>query len=280
MTSKDYYEVLGVTENASAEEIKKAYRSLAFKYHPDKNPGSEEMMKSINEAYAVLANPEKRKEYDGFRSTYGSQAREQFRQGYSDQDIFRGTDINAIFEEMSRAFGFTRPEDLFTRGTFYGQNYRTFVFRGPGFFSRGYVYTGPIGRRAQSAGAGAEAGQHRGNPLLQKILLKAAQRLQSDIARKYGIPVRGKDLDGVLEIAPGDAVAGNKVPYKVRQGSLSRDLLVRIPPGTVDGRVLKLTGMGEEGTNGGERGDLYLKVRIKESLIKKVTDTVRRWFGK
>ena len=65
MTSqKDYYKILDLSEDASSEEIKKSYRTLAFQYHPDKNPGTEEMMKEINEAYAVLSDERKRKEYN------------------------------------------------------------------------------------------------------------------------------------------------------------------------------------------------------------------------
>jgi len=64
-----------VGEIAGADEIKKAYRNLAFRYHPDRNAGSEEMMKTINEAYAVLSNPDKKNEYDSLRQQYGPSAR-------------------------------------------------------------------------------------------------------------------------------------------------------------------------------------------------------------
>ena len=100
----DYYKILGVDKQASLEEIKKKYKQLALKYHPDRNKGSkeaEEKFKSINEAYAVLSDPEKRKQYDTFGSTG-------FRQRYSQEDIFRGFDIGDIFKD----FGFT-TEDIF-----------------------------------------------------------------------------------------------------------------------------------------------------------------------
>jgi len=95
---KTYYDDLGVGQQAGAEEIKKAYRKLALKYHPDKNPGNtqaEERFKRINEAYAVLSNPEKRKQYDTFGDTG-------FHQRFSQEDIFRGFDLNDIL----RQFGF------------------------------------------------------------------------------------------------------------------------------------------------------------------------------
>lgn len=89
---KDYYKTLGVDKSASAEELKKAYRKLAMKYHPDRNKGdkaAEEKFKSINEAYAVLSDTDKKKEFD----TYGSDG---FRQRYSQEDIFQGSDISDV----------------------------------------------------------------------------------------------------------------------------------------------------------------------------------------
>ena len=144
MTDKDYYKVLDVSEDAAAEEIKKTYRKLAFQYHPDKNPGSEELMKEINEAYAVLSDQKKREAYNSYRQRYGSSARGQFRQNYAEQDIFKDSDIYQIFEELSRAFGFSRPEDLFSRNNFYGNQFRTFEFKGPGFFGKGTFIFGQM----------------------------------------------------------------------------------------------------------------------------------------
>src|SRR5674536_318971 len=97
--AEDYYQVLGVDKKASADEIKKAYRKLALKWHPDKNPNNksaEEKFKKISEAYAVLSNKEKRQQYDQFGSA------DQFRQQYSQEDIFRDFDL----DEILRGFGF------------------------------------------------------------------------------------------------------------------------------------------------------------------------------
>lgn len=94
----EYYSTLGVAKTATADEIKKAYRKLALKYHPDKNPGNaeaEKKFKEISEAYAVLSDAEKRKQYDTFGATG-------FQQRYSQEDIFRGFDVNDIL----RQFGF------------------------------------------------------------------------------------------------------------------------------------------------------------------------------
>src|SRR3990172_9063809 len=93
----DYYKTLGVAKDATNDDIKKAYRKLALKYHPDKNPGNQEMeekFKKMSEAYAVLSDAKKRQEYDRFGS-------DGFSQHYSQEDIFRGFDLN----EILRGFG-------------------------------------------------------------------------------------------------------------------------------------------------------------------------------
>jgi curved DNA-binding protein len=95
-TKKDYYELLGVTRGAPEDEIKKAYRRLAKKYHPDKNPGdkeAEEKFKLISEAYAVLSDKSKRQEYD----TYGMGG---FQQRYSEEDIFKGANFGDLFRDL------------------------------------------------------------------------------------------------------------------------------------------------------------------------------------
>ena len=102
----DYYQVLGLKKNATPEEIKKAYRKLAVKYHPDKNPGNkeaEEKFKEINEAYAVLSDPKKKEQYDQFGSAG-------FHERFSQEDIFRGFDVGDLFKD--KGFG---TEDIFSR---------------------------------------------------------------------------------------------------------------------------------------------------------------------
>ena len=98
MPGKDYYKILGVSKSASPEEIKKVYRKLALKYHPDHNKGNnsaEAMFKDLNEAYAVLRDPEKKKQYDMFGA-------EGFHNRFTQEDIFKGFDLGSIFRE----FGF------------------------------------------------------------------------------------------------------------------------------------------------------------------------------
>ncbi len=106
----DYYKVLGVNKDASQDDIKKAYRDLALKYHPDRNKSkdAEEKFKEINEAYAVLSDAEKRKQYDA----YGP---EEFNQRYDRDTIFRDFDFDSLFRSMGMDFGFGGSDDIFSR---------------------------------------------------------------------------------------------------------------------------------------------------------------------
>ena len=132
MVGKDYYTILGVPRSASPEQIKKAFRNLAMKYHPDRNKGGKEAeakFKGINEAYAVLSNPEKRKQYDMFGA-------EGFEKRYSQEEIFRDFDLGGIFKE----FGYG--------GKGRGQNIFSHIFGGTGqrdFTGRGSPFDSPFG---------------------------------------------------------------------------------------------------------------------------------------
>ncbi|MEW6374928.1 MAG: DnaJ domain-containing protein [Thermodesulfobacteriota bacterium] len=125
MLQKDYYQILGLNRNASEDEIKRAYRKLALKYHPDHHPDdseSEEIFKEIGEAYAVLGDPEKRKEYDRFGHSG-------FKRRYTTEDIF--SDLN--FEELFREFRFGFENRSF-RGFFCGRRGRGCGRRKANFF--------------------------------------------------------------------------------------------------------------------------------------------------
>jgi len=282
MNNKDYYKILGVSKDAPFEEIKKTYRKLAFQYHPDKNPGNEDMMKEINEAYAVLSDERKRREYDSFRKSYGFFARDHFRRTYTEQDIFKDSDIHNIFEELSKIFGFNSPEDIFSRNAFYGSQYRTFEFRGPGFSGRGFFFFGPMTGFYQDM-MKRTSYQQREFPtyrpsLLSKILLKGLGMFQKYAAKKYGVelPERGRDWQDEITITPEIASSGGKVRYHYPKQGKPRDLMIKIPAGVKEGQRIRLKGMGGEGRHGGDPGDLYLSVKIRTSLLRKIVSFFRK----
>jgi len=267
MRQKDYYEILGVGRNSTQREIKEAYRKLAFQNHPDRNkenPSAIERMKEINEAYAVLSDSRKRRDYDFLREHYGSNSYDRFKQNYSEEDIFRGSDINRIFEEMARAFGFRGFDEVFRES--YGQGYRSFEFRRPGVLGRGFVFFGPsLGRKKQGE-----------IPVSSEILPGVAGKVARYLLKRtLGTrePVRGKDLENVIYLDPLQALEGTKGKYFHRKRS--KELMITIPPGIKEGQKIRLRGMGEEGKGGGEPGDLYLKVRIKKPLLQRVRDLLR-----
>lgn len=272
-----------MNEHASPEEIKKAYRNLAFRYHPDRSPGNEETMKEINEAYAVLSNPAKRGEYDSLRQRYGGFARDRFRQTYTEQDIFRGSDIGRIFEELSRAFGLNSPEDIFSRSSFYGPRYQTFEWKGSGLSGAGFFFYGPAGRTFQdrlraSALRRPEQATGGGRPFLSAFILRGLGLFQKLAAKKLGLdlPERGRDLHDAIGITRGEASAGEKVRYSCRKDGRVRNLLVSVPSGIKEGQKIRLRGLGGKGKQGGEAGDLYLTVKFRTPLGEKIRGLFRK----
>jgi len=260
MEQKDYYDILELKNDADQKQVRDAYRKLALIYHPDRNqnnPEAAERMKAINEAYAVLSDPQKRKEYDALKTAYGSSAYGRFRQTHTDQDIFRGSDIRQIFEELSRAFGYRSFEDIFREA--YGAGFRTFEFRQPGAFGRVFV-----GGAAAGPGAGKSA------PFAGYL----EKMIRYGLKKKWGIdlPERGKDVTDSIMLSPDQARLGAKIDYSCKR--TGRALLVTIPPNTAAGRQLRLRGMGEPGHAGGEAGDLYIKVGIRNPLMQKAKDFI------
>lgn len=276
-TQKDYYQILGVGEAASEEEIKRAYRRLALLYHPDRNPGdprAEERFKEISEAYAVLVDPTKRREYRAFRQAQARQ--EPFRgRAWSQDDLFRDlfSDPRSadIFEELGREFsrlGF-RFDDTFFRNVFFG---------GRGIFFGGVVVFGPFGMRRMVFRPGREAVGARQRyevrpepepaaiPSVTGFLgwlareLKAVLTAPAEGARRLLALAggrRGADVIQRLEITTEEARVGGKKRVAIQRDGRREELLVKIPPGILPGTRLRLRGKGMDG------GDLYLKVEIR-----------------
>ena len=259
MEQRDYYEVLGVPSDATEKQIKAAYRKLAFQYHPDRNtgdPDSAAKMKAINEAYAVLSNASKRRHYDDLKQQFGSSAYNRFRSNYTENDIFKGSDINRVFEDMARAFGFRGFDDIFREA--YGQGYRTFEFKRPGFSARGFVFTGPLRRSGQSRTAPPAMGK------LSRYLIEKLTGVE--------LPQNGADVTEMIDLTPQEAAEGGPYPYYYRKQS--KKLVVMVPKGLREGQRIRLAGMGEEGKGGAKPGDLYLTVKIKRPLMQKLKDWI------
>lgn len=267
MNQRDYYQILGIDSNAAPQAIKQAYRRLAFQYHPDRNranPAGVEKMKEINEAYAVLSDPRKRRDYDTLRERYGPSGFDRFRQSYSEQDIFRGSDINLIFEEMARGFGFRGFEEIFTES--YGLGYRTFEFRRPGVFGRGFIFFGSTYNRDGQPHA----------PASFEMLFGNWGRLTGYLLRRVmgiGEAKGGKDWYDTLTLDPRQAREGGKIKYFHRRRS--KELVVTLPLGIRENQKIRLKGMGADGMGGTESGDLYLKVRIRKPLLQRVRDLLK-----
>ncbi len=265
MTNGDYYKILGVEKDTPVNKIRDAYRKLAYQYHPDRNPedaGAAETMKQVNEAYSVLSNPEKRQQYDSLRHRFGDAAYSRFRQSYTEQDVFKNSDIHQVFEEMARSFGFRGVDEVFR--DFYGPGYRGFSFTRPGFFAKGFVFTGtgpiksPYDLKLPHAG----------------LLGKLARRLLKNVSG-VELPEKGRDVHDTIRIDPQLAMTGGPYAYFLREQS--KKLVVKIPSGVRDGQKIRLTGMGYGGSGGGQTGNLYLKVHIRRPILETVKGKISRF---
>ena len=266
MHADDYYSRLGLGAQASTRQIKAAYRRLALEHHPDRNrndPAAAEIMKQLNEAYAVLSNPVKRREYDALRQEFGSSGHSRYRDAHSQQDIFSGSDINAVFEEMARAFGFRGCEDIFR--DFYGPEYQRFEFRRPRVSVRGFVF-----KRSFPHGRGQTLSAPT-NGLLNRIARSVFQKLSGIALPESGAPIQDR-----IYLERSFADAGGAYAYYLRQHS--KKLIVQIPPGVRDGQRIRLAGMGHAGKAGGSPGDLFLEVRLHRSFVQRLMQVLLKLF--
>ena len=280
---RDYYEVLGVERGAPQDEIKGAFRKLAFKYHPDRNkaPDAEERFKEISEAYGVLSDPEKRQQYDAFGF-------EGIRGRYTNEDIFNRTVFRDIFSE----FGFN-VEDLFTRvfgggfGGFGGFNFQQ-TRAGP---QRGRDLQTRIEVTLEQAAFGTEVeitlprmkscsrcdgtGAEPGSSVVTCSKCNGMGRIEHRTVRGFAqmirvIPCdkcrgRGKVAEKPCSVCAGDGLEERRAKIQVK-----------VPPGIDDGAYLVLRRQGEDGPHGGPPGDLYVTVRVKPhpQLIRRGLDII------
>lgn len=276
MAGKDYYESLGVSRDATQAEIKSAYRKLALKYHPDRNPGdksAEERFKGISEAYGVLMDKNKRAQYDfGYRE-FGRPGF-QYTQRDIFQDMFRNPNTNEVFRELSREFerfGFRFDQD-FINHVFFG---------GRGFVFGGFFFGSPIfGRKAFRTYSSPnrffehtmrESVWGKRKPQIQEdegILAKIGQRLSQYLlgtaSREDSGQRKGGDIQYTICISQEEAAKGTRVKVAYPRGKKQERLSVKIPPGVKPGTKLRLANKGLEGGNGALPGDLYLRIEVSK----------------
>ncbi len=269
--SKDYYKILGVEKNSSQPDIKKAFRKLAHKYHPDKKGGDEAKFKEVNEAYQVLGDEKKRQQYDQFGSDFAQQGG--FGGGAGWEDFMRaargqgggnvhfdfgGVDIGDIFGDL---FGFSGGRRAGGRRRQRGNDIQVDIqldFREAVFGTEKEINLTKHNDCDVCKGSGAEpgaevhkcgkcngAGQVR---VVQQTILGAMQTATTcpDCGGA------GKKASKMCKHCGGDGVTRSESKYKVK-----------IPAGIDDGGVIKLSGKGEAIGLGGHPGDLYIRVRVK-----------------
>jgi molecular chaperone DnaJ len=234
-TTRDYYEVLGVTRNAAHEDLKKAYRELALRHHPDRVPPekkaeAENTFKEISEAYAVLSDPQKRALYD----QHGHSGIDQT---YAYEDIYRGTDFTTVFEGMG---------DYGLGGSFFESL----------FGDLGFDILGARGRTQARAGRAASAAAGRDLEVAVEVSLEEAAH-----GVKRGFQVPRHETCGTCA---GTGTAGQS-PCAACKGegrvTVTRTLTVTIPPGVLTGSRLRIKGEGEGGRR--RTGDLYVIVQVR-----------------
>ncbi len=248
MATADYYELLGVSRDATEADVKKAFRQLAMKHHPDRNPGdkvAEERFKAINEAYAVLSDPDKRAQYDRF-------GRVDLPPGGIDLGGF-----GDLFEDIFEGF--------FTGGARGGRSR----------IRRGDDLRYDLEIALEEAAKGVETRLQI--PRLETCEACKGSGLEPGSRRVTCPTCKGR---GQLRYQQGFLTVARTCPHCSGEGQVNRNpckpcagegrvahdrtLKVRIPPGVEDGTQLRLTGEGEGGLRGGPPGDLYVVVHVRE----------------
>jgi molecular chaperone DnaJ len=261
---RDYYEVLGVARDASEKDVKSAYRKLAMKYHPDRSdaPDAEERFKEISEAYAVLTDPDKRKQYDQFGHS-GIDGR------YTQEDLFRG----ANFEDLLRGFGFGGGESIFD--VIFGGGGRRGPARG-----RDLRYDLDISLEQAAQGLDRTLDVPRTEPC--PTCVGSGAKPGTDLVSCHNCSGKGQ-VTSVKRTPFGQMIASSPCSACGGKGRIisdpctecggsglvrrTRKINIKIPQGVDDGVHLKLKGQGDAAPPGGIPGDLYVFVNINPHPI-------------
>lgn len=240
MEYKDYYKTLGVDKKASQDEIKKAYRRLARKYHPDANandPEAEKKFKDISEAYEVLSDPEKRKLYDQVGSNW-----KQYQQqgaGAGDMD----------WQQWGRQQAGGGP----------GSGYRTYTYTNRGDVDMEDLFGGdsPFSEFFETlfGGGGAGAAGRSADPFAERTSRRSRRAGRS--GGRQAAP--GQDVEAEMSVSLEDVYHGTERTFELN----GEHIKVKVPAGIRHGQKLKLSGRGQQGMMSGQRGDLYIKINIE-----------------
>ncbi|MBI2436831.1 MAG: molecular chaperone DnaJ [Candidatus Magasanikbacteria bacterium] len=269
--AKDYYKILGVEKNASSDEIKKAFRKLAHKHHPDKQGGDEAKFKEINEAFQVLGDETKRKQYDQFGADFAQQGG--FGGGMNWEDFmnatrgggggfqggdFGGIDLGDLFGDM---FGFGGGRRTQSRRQRRGNDVQVDVeleFREAVFGVEKDITLTKNNACDVCSGSGAEPGsqtktcgdcngQGQVRHVQQTILGAMQQVITCSTCQGLGtVPEK------MCKHCGGDGIVRSQATYKVK-----------IPAGISEGEAIRLTGKGEAAGTGGVSGDLFVRVHVR-----------------
>lgn len=294
---KDYYETLGVAKQATEEEIKKAYRKLALKYHPDRNPGdkaAEEKFKEISEAYAVLSDSKKRSQYD----TLGMGG---FQQSHSEEDIFRGFNMGDLFKDLGFGGGdifstiFGKQGGSSGKRRYQSQNYGDYITREQEpsrnldlHYELEIPFMDAIRGSEKRISFTTQRGSEeinvkipRGIATGKKLRLQGKGAEDPYTGKKGDLYVTIKvgehpvfkrlnnDLYVTREIKLTDALLGTNVEVP----SINGPKLVTIPAGVKSNSKVRLKGMGVPDLNKDSAGDQYVKIIV--DIPKKLTEKQR-----
>ena len=235
MAKRDYYEVLGIDKKADDKAIKRAYRKLAKKYHPDTNPGdkqAEQKFKEVTEAYNVLGDEKKRKLYD----QYGFAAFEEGAAG----GAYGGAGAGSGFGGFQGGFGGNG-------------GYQEFHFKGGQNGNMDDIFGDIFGNMFHGRSSSGFGGQG----------------FKQSYGSGFGggsFKSKGQDLHAEIRVSLEDAAFGCEkvINLSSGQGTPAQSLKVRVPAGIEDGKSIRLRGKGGPGMNGGEAGDLLLKIHVDE----------------
>ena len=274
---KDYYRILGVPPNADESEIKKAYRTLALQYHPDRNPGdrhAEERFKNIAEAYGVLIDPEKRRIFDlSLHNGAGSGERNRF--SYKPEDVFRDVFHNPRDSEFLREL----RREFERQGFRFDEKYiRDVFFSGTGVFFGGIFVSGPFGFRFRRldgdrvtfsfprSGENVEtAPDAQPKGLVGTVLGKLAGIFSPQSPAPAQVSANeASDIRYGIVLSPDEAVRGKSVLVAYPKNGSIQKLSVSVPPGVKEGTKLRVRNRGND-RGDGVSGDLFLEVRIDSS---------------